>query len=1260
MFLPRARHHARTVLNPFFPAPRPSARRGAGETPPAAPEALEARTLLTAAPLDTLAGYGEEGAGSELTTLRDGYKAQIFTVSGDASLATVSFVVRPGSGSQNAAVDGGSAGAPAYSGEWTDSFRVLLVTVGPDSDFDDPDFKTVLASVDADAAGDPLRVRDVYDGDGDGLAGELVTVDFAGSAGAADLRAGETLAFVIDSASGGVEAQSTGAGRQVSLVTRDRFGDDPGGRLLSAGGSKIDGLTTAEALADDSVWGYSFPRPDLRFRLTFGEAGAGFDRPPVAVAAASNLTEGGVLTLDGTGTADEDPAGLTYAWDLDGDGDYDDASGALAEVGFEDYVALQPFPHNPDDDYRTTFTAALRVTDAAGRDSFDAATFRLRNAPPALADSVTDFAATEGEAVTLDLAAVDPNPLDRIDYWLVDWGDGTEPERFDGQAPTAAHTYADDGVYTVSLSVRDRDAGFRSVGFGGRQAVLYDLGAVTATVADALPDVTAEIVGLPDPAAGPIDEGAEITLTAAGADNRAGGPLAFEWELFLPGFTTAGEGTGTGGTFTFRAPDEGNWSVRLTATAADGSTAEVVAALPTIVNLPPVVSDPVMTSGPAAAVEGGAVDFTAAAYDPGPNDRVTTSWETQVFEDGAWRASSSSGGGSGRPLSSDPAAPTVFDYRAGFPEDGRYRTRFTARNTSGADGTREAVSAWVEYDVANVAPTAELAEFPPVAEGGTVRLAGAATDPAGSYYGPGLQILDHDPLTFSLTVTDADGNVVGDSRGDDALDFTPADSGAYTVTFTAADDDGGVTTVTRTLVVANLDPSVAVDGPRNGEEGTAVTFTATGSDPAGAADPLTYAWTVTAGGAVVETGTGESFTFTPADDGEYAVAVTADDGDGGTATDSLTLAVANVAPTATIAGLPTDAVEGSPVTLTAVGSDPAGDADPLTYFWTVLSPDGFTFAQGAGETFTFTPADDGAYTVELGVQDDEFGASLTTATVQVANVAPTLAVDVLTNEPEGKRLVLGVSATDPGADTVSEIVVNWGDGATATFAAGETIAHAYADDGTYTVSVSVTDEDGTFAAEPFSLFVGNLDPVIGEFAGTELILRGGTASFAGTATDPGVLDVLTATLDWGDGTSDAVAVNPDGAFALDHGYAVAGDYTVTLTVTDGDGGTATATAELSVKVAAILDDALYGGAALFVAGTAGDDVLTVRRNDAGRSSCGNTAGSWAPSTPTRSAACRSTAGPGTTSSPSARRSPTPRGSPAGRGTTTCGAGPGPT
>ena len=65
------------------------------------------------------------------------------------------------------------------------------------------------------------------------------------------------------------------------------------------------------------------------YDLTGSEAGAAFvyhgiraNRPPVAEANGPyTVSEGGSVTLDGTGSHDPDPGDtLTYAWDLDGDG----------------------------------------------------------------------------------------------------------------------------------------------------------------------------------------------------------------------------------------------------------------------------------------------------------------------------------------------------------------------------------------------------------------------------------------------------------------------------------------------------------------------------------------------------------------------------------------------------------------------------------------------------------------------------------------------------------------------------------------------------------------------------------------------------------------------------------------------------------------------------------------------------------------------------------------------------------------------------
>ncbi|MFC4854769.1 PQQ-dependent sugar dehydrogenase [Actinophytocola glycyrrhizae] len=80
---------------------------------------------------------------------------------------------------------------------------------------------------------------------------------------------------------------------------------------------------------------------------------AGTNLPPTAVASANPTSGTAPLTVQFTGSASSDPEGgaLTYAWDLDGDGAYDDSTAA-----------------NPSHTYlaQASVTARLRVTDPGG------------------------------------------------------------------------------------------------------------------------------------------------------------------------------------------------------------------------------------------------------------------------------------------------------------------------------------------------------------------------------------------------------------------------------------------------------------------------------------------------------------------------------------------------------------------------------------------------------------------------------------------------------------------------------------------------------------------------------------------------------------------------------------------------------------------------------------------------------------------------------------------------------------------------------
>ena len=172
------------------------------------------------------------------------------------------------------------------------------------------------------------------------------------------------------------------------------------------------------------------------------------------------------------------------------------------------------------------------------------------------------------------------------------------------------------------------------------------------------------------------------------------------------------------------------------------------------------------------------------------------------------------------------------------------------------------------------------------------------------------------------------------------------------------------------------------------------------------------------------------------------------------------------------AGGPYTVNEGSSVKVDASGSsDP--DGDNLTYAWD-LDNDG-TY-ENTGVTATLTPSDGNAnIIVGLQVSDGNGGVSTDTATVTVTNVDPTVGhinppIDPLS---AGTTVTASANFTDPGADTHSALW-NWGDGTTSpgnvtdTSVAG---SHIYTTAGIYTVTLTVTDDDGGIGSAAYMYIV---------------------------------------------------------------------------------------------------------------------------------------------------------------------------------------------
>lgn len=138
--------------------------------------------------------------------------------------------------------------------------------------------------------------------------------------------------------------------------------------------------------------------------------------------------------------------------------------------------------------------------------------------------------------------------------------------------------------------------------------------------------------------------------------------------------------------------------------------------------------------------------------------------------------------------------------------------------------------------------------------------------------------------------------------------------------------------------------------------------------------------------------------------------------------------------------------------------DASGSSDPdgtiQSYRWDF--GDGST---GEGATAVHAFAGAGTYDVTLTVTDDQ-GAS-TTVEQAVAVVAPNVApaADFTVDVTDNAIAVDAAASTDPDGEIVS---YGWefGDGATAT---GATASHVYGADGTYTVTLTVTDDRGATA-----------------------------------------------------------------------------------------------------------------------------------------------------------------------------------------------------
>jgi len=221
-----------------------------------------------------------------------------------------------------------------------------------------------------------------------------------------------------------------------------------------------------------------------------------------------------------------------------------------------------------------------------------------------------------------------------------------------------------------------------------------------------------------------------------------------------------------------------------------------------------------------------------------------------------------------------------------------------------------------------------------------------------------------------------------------------------------------------------------------------------------------------------------------------------------------------------------------------------GTAPIDTYAWNF--GDG-TEAAGAQANHQFPAA--GTFTVTLSVSDGEQASTFSQAiSVSVPNVAPVADFSWSCAD----LVCTFVDASEDSDGSIASVSWDFGDSGTA---AGSQVLHAFAAPGSYTVGLTVIDDDGGSAtiSKSVTATAANVAPAAA-FTSTCTSL---VCSFVSTSQDADGT-ITSTTWNFGDGATAA------GAQAA-HTFAAAGTYSVTVSVTDDRGAVASTTRTVSVQ-----------------------------------------------------------------------------------------------
>lgn len=332
---------------------------------------------------------------------------------------------------------------------------------------------------------------------------------------------------------------------------------------------------------------------------------------------------------------------------------------------------------------------------------------------------------------------------------------------------------------------------------------------------------------------------------------------------------------------------------------------------------------------------------------------------------------------------------------------------------------------------------------------------------------------DGDPLTYSWDFDNSDG--IQDQASQKSPQYTYEDRGVYTATVRVRDSKGATSTSSVTVNVAgpaNEPPTVTAEAsPESGLAPLSVQFFANASDTDGTI--VSYGWDFDNSDGIGADSTQANPTHAYADPGSYVATVRVRDNGSAEAVDSVLVVVRsadNVPPSIVVAADPLSGEAPLEVFFTADTSDADGDA--VTVRWDFDVSDGIQ-TDATGENAQHTYAAAGRFTA-MGVATDARGATATASvTIHVAqpSASGTLVVEATPKEGPAPLIVRFRADTSNLPNPVASY--RWDFGDESGFGTNRSVEHTYHEDGTYLVTLTVTDDRGVEYESTVSIKVGS-------------------------------------------------------------------------------------------------------------------------------------------------------------------------------------------